>query len=76
MTKQTYIVVREFPYWVTDESLPKARTRFKRLTGKYPSNKATITAFTGELEDLDNIQVNDMGDILYSKNLIKADLQN
>lgn len=75
----TYIVVRDVigatPYWATDESLPKVRSRFKRLTGKYPSKKASIIAFTGELEDLDQIAVNDMGDIHYPKSLTKSVLQ-
>lgn len=75
----TYVVVRDVvgavPYWATDESLPKVRARFKRLSGKFPSKKASIVAFTGSLEDLDNIAVNDMGDVMYSKNLVKSVIQ-
>lgn len=76
---QTYVVVRDAvgaaPYWATDEDLAKARARFKRLSGKFPSSKASIIAFTGELEDLDNIQVDDLGDIHYSKKLVKTVIQ-
>ncbi len=76
---QTYIVVRDIvgsvPYWVIDENLPKSKARFKRLTGKFPSNKASITAFTGDLESLDILSVNDLGDIEFSKNLVKAVIQ-
>ncbi len=77
--QETYIVVRDIvgpvPYWVIDESLPKSKARFKRLTGKFPSKNATMLAFTGKTEHLENIQVNDMGDILYHKSLTKAVLQ-
>lgn len=80
MTKQlTYIVVREIlgvvPWYAIDESLPQVRARFKRLTGRFPSSRAVITAFTGTFEDLEKIQVNDMGEILYSSNLVKAKIQ-
>lgn len=80
MTKQlTYVVVRDVigsvPYWVIYEGLPEARTRFKRLTGKFPSKKASIIAFTGEFKDLDRLTVNDLGDIIYSRGLTKAVLQ-
>lgn len=76
---ETYVVVRDVigatPYWATDVSLPKVRSRFKRLTGKYPSKEASIVAFTGEVEELDQIAVDDMGDIHYPKSLSKAVLQ-
>lgn len=76
---QTYIVVRDVvppvPYWVVDEDLAKARARFKRLTGKFPSAKASIIALTGEWEDLQKISVDDMGDVHYPKTLTKAVIQ-
>ncbi len=76
---ETYIVVRDtigpVPYWVIDESLPKAKQRFKRLTGKFPSAKASIVAFTGPTEELDKLQVNDLGDVIYSKKLTRAQIQ-
>lgn len=82
MTKQnvqTYIVVRDvegaIPYWVIEEDLPKAKARFKRLSGKFPSSKASIIAFTGKFEDLNNLSVNDLGDISYSKKLTKSVIQ-
>ncbi len=75
----TYIVVRDVinavPYWACDEGLPAVKQRFKRLTGKYPSKKASIIAFQGKFEDVDNISVNDLGDINYSKNLTKVVIQ-
>jgi hypothetical protein len=82
MTKQlgTLVVVRELlgatPYWVMDESLPQARARFKRLTGKFPSKKSIINVFTGTPEDLEKIVMNDdMCTISYSSNLINARIQ-
>lgn len=79
MTKNNIIVVRDIvgpvPYWVMDEDLPKARSRFKRLTGKFPSKKASIIAFHGEDSELDSITINDLGDVSYSKQLIKIVLQ-
>lgn len=80
MTKQqTYVVVRDIvgpvPYWAIDESLPAVKARFKRLSGKFPSNKASIIAFTGEFQKLDQIYVNDLGDISYPKELTKSILQ-
>lgn len=76
---QTYVVVRDVvgfvPYWTIDESLPLARARFKRLTGKFPSSKASIVAFTGKFEHLNNLQVNDLGDVIYHKSLTKAVIQ-
>ena len=77
--QQTYVVVRDIvgpvPYWAIDESLPKAKSRFKRLSGKFPSNKASIVAFTGKSEDLDKISVNDLGDIHYPKALTRSVIQ-
>lgn len=76
---KTYIVVRDVvppvPYWAIDEDLPKARARFKRLSGRFPSSKASIVALTGEWEDLQNISVDDMGTIQYPKTLTKAVIQ-
>lgn len=75
----TSIIVRDIvgsvPYWAGDETLPKARARFKRLTGKYPSTKASIVAFTGSFEDINNIQINDLGDITCSKAVVKTIIQ-
>jgi hypothetical protein len=68
-------VVGPVPYWAADEDLPKVRARFKRLSGKFPSSKASIIAFTGDLDDLDNISINDLGDISYSKKLAKVVIQ-
>lgn len=79
MYKRTYIVVRDVvgstPYWAADESLPKVRARFKRLTGKFPSKKASIVALTGEYEQLEKVFVNDLGDISYPKGLTLANIQ-
>lgn len=76
---QTYIVVRDVigvcPYWVIDETLPLARARFKRLSGKFPSKKASIIAFTGSLTELESISVNDLGDIQYNQKLVKSIIQ-
>jgi hypothetical protein len=76
---QTSIIVRDIvgpvPYWASDETLPKARARFKRLTGKFPSKEASIMAFTGELEDLDKISIDDLGTINYPKNVTKVTIQ-
>lgn len=76
---ETHIVVRDIvgpvPYWVIDIDLPKAKARFKRLTGKFPSSKASIVAFTGTPEFIDEISVNDLGDIIYNKNLTRATIQ-
>lgn len=77
--QMTYIVIRDtngaVPYWVIDENLPKAKARYKRLSGKFPSKKASIIAFTGSFENLDNIYINDMGDIEYHKDLVKSVIQ-
>lgn len=80
MTKQqTYVVVRDIvgsvPYWAIDESLPKVKARFKRLSGKFPSKKASIVALTGDYEKLEQISVNDLGDLSYSKDLSFAVIQ-
>lgn len=76
---QTYIVVRDavgaVPYWACDDSLPKVKARFKRLSGKFPSKSASIVAFTGSFEDLEKIAVNDLGDISYPKTVVKAVIQ-
>ncbi len=76
---ETYIVVRDVngvvPYWAIDESLPKARARYKRLSGKFPSRNASIVAFTGTFEELQKIAVNDMGDIMYPMTLTKSVIQ-
>lgn len=67
----TFYVIRDMsnavPYWSADYTLEDAKKRYKRLTGKMPSKKATISIFKGEIMELDKIQVNDLGDILYPK---------
>lgn len=77
--RMTYVVIRDtngaVPYWAIDVSLPEVRARYKRLSGKFPSKKASIIAFTGSFEDLNELSVNDMGDIEYRKNLVMAVLQ-
>lgn len=79
MHLRTYVVVRDVvgsvPYWAADESLPKVKARFKRLTGKFPSKKASIVALTGEYEHLEKVFVNDLGDISYPKELTLAVIQ-
>lgn len=82
MTKNnlhTQIIVRDvinsIPYWASDETLPKVKSRFKRLTGKYPSKNASIMLFSGNFEDLDKIQINDLGDIIYRSTVTKITLQ-
>ncbi len=72
---EALVVIREFPYWVSDENLPKARARFKRLTGKLPTSKARINVFAGTYARLDKITVNDMGDISYPKELTMVVIQ-
>lgn len=76
---ETKIIVRDVvgavPYWAADESLKKVKARFKRLTGKFPSKKAVIDVFSGTSEDLDNIQINDLGDISYPKKVCKVNIQ-
>lgn len=75
----TQIIVRDIvgsvSYWASDETLPKVRARFKRLSGKFPSKKASVMLFTGELDDLDKIEINDLGDIQYPKTVEKIVLQ-
>jgi hypothetical protein len=63
------------PYWAIDEDLPSVRARFKRLSGKFPSKKASILAFSGSAQEIDKVSVNDMGDITYPKTLTKIVLQ-
>lgn len=76
---ETKIIVRDvvgpFPYWAADESLPKVRARFKRLTGKFPSSKAKINAFTGPSEDIDKIELDDLGTIRYPKTVTNVEIQ-
>lgn len=69
-------VVGAVPYWACDISLPKVKSRFKKLTGKFPSKEAIITAFTGKFEDLERISIDDMGTINYPKTVVKINLQN
>lgn len=75
----TLIVVRDIigpvPYWVMDETLSQARARFKRLSGRFPSKKASIIALTGSNDDLDSVTINDLGDVSYNKNLVMAVIQ-
>lgn len=81
MTKNSHtkIIVRDVigvvPYWASDDTLPLVRNRFKRLSGKFPSKKASIMLFTGSFEDLDEIEINDLGDIKYGKDVTKIVLQ-
>ena len=79
MNLHTFVVVRDVispvPYWAIDESLPKVKARFKRLTGKFPSKRASIVALTGDYEYLEKVFVNDLGDISYPKELTLAVIQ-
>lgn len=75
----TLIVVRDIvgpvPYWSSGSTLPEARKNFKKFSGKFPSAKASIVAFKGDGEDLDNIQVTDLGDIVFNRRLVKTVIQ-
>lgn len=68
---ETRIVVREVvgltPYWAWDETLHLARVRFKKLTGKYPTQKAVVHVVRGHIEDVENITINDLGDLSVPK---------
>lgn len=80
MTEQPQcVVVRDVvgyvPYWAVDEDLKSARARFKRLSGKFPSKNASILIFTGSLEDIDKVSINDLGDVSYPKTLQRIVLQ-
>jgi hypothetical protein len=81
MTKNnsTKIIVRDIvnatPFWASDETLSQVRNRFKRLSGKFPSKKANIVCFSGSFEDLENININGLGDIQYGKNVTRTVIQ-
>lgn len=49
------------PFWASDENIMDAIKRYKRLTGKLPSNKASIVMFDGLVEDLEEILIDDLG---------------
>ncbi len=72
MNKIFYVrdIVGVVPYWAADYTILDALARFKRLSGKQASKKASIIMFTGE--NVDNISVNDMGDIEYKKEHTKT----
>ena len=76
---ETLIYIRDtngvVPYWAADETLPKAKARYKRLSGKFPSKNASIVAFTGSYEDIQKIGVNDLGDISYPKTVTRVVIQ-
>lgn len=69
-------IINSTPYWAADDTLPKVKARFKRLTGKFPSKNAVITAFTGTFEDIDKITIDDIGTLQYPKTVIKIAIQN
>lgn len=76
---KSLIVIRSVagsvPYWVIDETIDKAKERFKRMTGKAISAKASIVEFSGTSDELESLGVNDLGDIRYHKNLVKKVIQ-
>lgn len=61
------IIIRQVvgitPYWACDENLKDARFRFKRLTGKYPTDKAQYTLLVGTLEQIDSVEIDELGTI-------------
>jgi hypothetical protein len=72
---ETMIIVRDYPHWASDETLPKVRARFKRLTGTFPSKLAEIVAFTGSVESIAKITIDEIGTINYPKDVTRAQLQ-
>jgi hypothetical protein len=51
------------PYWACDDTLKDARHRFKMLTGKYPTDKAQHTLAVGSFEQINSIEIDDLGTI-------------
>lgn len=76
---ETLIIVREpigpIPYWGSGETLTKARTNFKKVSKKFPTKRASIVAFKGSSEDIDLVQINDLGDINYPRSLKRIEIQ-
>lgn len=66
-------LVGAVPYWASDYNLIDAVNRYKRLTGKYPTNEHSIVMFEGK--EVDEVSVNDLGDIQYPKTLTKTVIQ-
>lgn len=70
------IVIRESNYWVFEEGIMQAVRRFKRLTGKFPTEQADITVFSGESDEVDKIEISEIdGTVSYPKTLQKIKLQ-
>jgi hypothetical protein len=68
---ETMIIVREFPYWSSGSNYREARSNFKSTSGKFPSSKASIVAFSGAPDRIAELRINDMGDISYPKDVNK-----
>ncbi len=52
-------------YYAIAGSLTSARAKFKKLSGKFPSSKATIMAFLGREEAMEHITVDKLCQITW-----------
>ena len=68
---ETLIIIRDtngvVPYWSSGYNLKEARANYKKHSGKFPSKNAIYRVYRGTREDLDKIEINDLGDIIYPK---------
>lgn len=74
LVKRVYI--RENNHWVCDENLMLSIARFKRLTGKLPTEKASIVCFEGKILDVEKIRIDEeMGAVQYPINVKRMIVQ-
>lgn len=71
----TLIIVREFPYWASGKDLPEARKNFRKFANHFPTKQSLIVAYSGSDEDLEKIEVDDMGSVSYPKTVTRVSLQ-
>ncbi len=75
MTHKTFII-REGGKWAGDDNIMYAIKRFKRLSGKQPTEAAGIDMFEGSLDDLEKITIDsELGGIRWPKEVKRTEIQ-
>lgn len=68
-------LIREARHYASDYTIMDTIARYKRLTGKTPTNAADIVMFEGDQSIIEEVTIDDMGDIHYNPKLKKTNIQ-
>lgn len=71
----TAILIRQRNYYGWGKNLAEARKNYKKVSGRVPTNTASILSFSGLEKDLDTIEIDDvLGSVRYPKTVTVTEI--